>query len=161
MAEITREELLARYAAGERDFSGLLNSIDLSGANLSEANLSGSKDIIINKTILLRANLQDSFIEGILDSDLRRANLDRINMLEGPIKNCNMEGVSLKNANLSEVGIRSTNLRSANLEGTKGNFYMKDVDLTGAIGFDRQGVWAGYWQLTLPDGTVVADWEAQ
>jgi uncharacterized protein YjbI with pentapeptide repeats len=100
-----------------------------------------------------------AYVEGFLNSNLRRANLDRIRIHEGAIKNCNMEGVSLRNAELSDVGIRSTNLRNANLEGTKYGFYLMDVDLTGAIGFDLQNVSDGYWNLTLPDGTFIADWE--
>ena len=40
---ITEEELLAAYAAGERNFSGAdLSGADLSGANLSGAKLSGA-----------------------------------------------------------------------------------------------------------------------
>ena len=40
---MTAEELLAAYAAGERDFSGAnLQGADLSGADLYKANLSGA-----------------------------------------------------------------------------------------------------------------------
>ena len=56
MAKITREELLARYAAGERDFSKLdLGWIDLSGANLREANFTQAK--------LGRSNLTGAIFE--------------------------------------------------------------------------------------------------
>ena len=60
-----------------------------------------------------------------------------------------------------QIGIRFVNLRNSVLTGTKGNYYLADVDLTSAIGFDRHGVAGGYWNLTLPDGTFIADWEAE
>jgi len=175
-----REELLSRYAAGERKFgSADLRGLDLSGlnlsgidfrsanletTNLSRTNLSGAYMECTNliNTILVEANLRDCYVEGFINCDLRRANLDQIRMIEAPIRNCNMEGVSMRNVDFgSEIGIRFVNLRNSVLTGTKGNYYLADVDLTGAIGFDRHGVAGGYWNLTLPDGTFIADWEAE
>ncbi|MEH2207481.1 MAG: pentapeptide repeat-containing protein [Nostoc sp.] len=43
---ITVEELLQRYAAGERDFIGVdLRDAELRGINLSRANLSGAMTV--------------------------------------------------------------------------------------------------------------------
>ncbi len=43
MTEISRESLLTRYGAGERDFSGWdLSGIDLSNAELQSIQLSGA-----------------------------------------------------------------------------------------------------------------------
>jgi len=70
---MTRQELLQRYAAGERDFHGAdLSGADLSGANLTGANLSGANLSGANLTgaILYRITLCGATIDGvILDPD--------------------------------------------------------------------------------------------
>ncbi|MGB6294591.1 MAG: hypothetical protein WBF90_00230 [Rivularia sp. (in: cyanobacteria)] len=38
---------------------------------------------------------------------------------------------------------------------------MINVDLTGAIGFNKSLVDGGYAQLTLPDGRFIADWDTE
>lgn len=67
---MTREELLRRYAAGERDFRGA----DLRGANLRGADLRDAN--------LRWADLTDADLRGadLTDADLRRANLRRANL---------------------------------------------------------------------------------
>jgi hypothetical protein len=86
---MTAQELLAAYAAGERNFVGAdLSGADLSGANLSKANLS-------------KARLSGADLSG---ADIREANLDGANLkganLKGAIgvhldRLANMPGYSL------------------------------------------------------------------
>lgn len=67
---MTAEELLAAYAAGERDFRGAnLSFADLEGADLSFAELS---DAYLNGANLSGANLYGADLEG---ADLRDAYL--------------------------------------------------------------------------------------
>lgn len=101
MAEITREELLARYAAGERDFSGLnlsrikpdfsdfkecfadsygLNCCNFQGANFSYVNFTNTFLMYCDfrDTICFRANFTDCVFSGtnFSGADLREANLN-------------------------------------------------------------------------------------
>ena len=83
---MTAEELLERYAAGERDFSGAnlydanLNGADLNGANLTDANLTG-------------ANLTDA---NLTDANLSEASLGAAKFI-----GCNFHGTNLTNAGWS------------------------------------------------------------
>jgi uncharacterized protein YjbI with pentapeptide repeats len=85
---MTAEELLERYAAGERDFSGVdlreadLTAIDLSCINLSNANL--------------------------VDVDLSEAKLTSANLSGVRFTNVNLYGTDLAGINLTNVDLRST-----------------------------------------------------
>jgi hypothetical protein len=85
---ISGEELLRRYATGERDFSGIdlrradLSEADLRGINLSGADLSGAD---LRESNLRFANFQGANLEGaylakafIADCDWRGANVKKI-----------------------------------------------------------------------------------
>lgn len=91
---MTVEELLERYAAGERDFSGVdLSDVNLSGADLLHINLSGA--------------------------NLSRANLVGARLYGADIRQCNLSGADLRNADLrvsrlDEVNFQDTNLQGAN-----------------------------------------------
>ena len=67
------EELLEKYAAGQRDFKGAqLSGIDLKGADLSEinlqnANLSGSE---LSEAIFTKANLGSATSVGLTSAVL-------------------------------------------------------------------------------------------
>lgn len=84
---MTRDELLARYAAGERDFGG----VNLSGADLFRVNLSG-------------ANLSGVSLSGA-------------NLSGASLSWANLSGVSLSGANLSGADLFRANLFRANLSG--------------------------------------------
>jgi uncharacterized protein YjbI with pentapeptide repeats len=137
---MTAEELLQRYAAGERDFSGL-NLIRLNiggeypmGAKLSGINLSG-------------ANLSESDLSKI---NLSEANLSGANLSQCLIKNANLSGANLSGANLSSTQISGSNLSSADLTST--NFLhtvMTGVDLTDANLTNTQ-----FCDTIGPDGRV-------
>lgn len=112
--KIPIDELLKQYAAGERDFQGVILSeqilidVDLSRANLSEANL--------HKTMLEGANLT-------------RTNLSRANL-----RGANLRGAELIEANLMKANLREANLRGADLSGADlRGADLTDADLGGAI----------------------------
>ncbi len=80
---MTAEELLERYAAGERDFSGAnLYGAELTGANLTGANLTGAN---LNGANLTDANLTD-------------ANLSEASLGDTKFVGCIFHGTELSNA---------------------------------------------------------------
>jgi len=137
------EELLERYKAGERDFSGAqLEEVelllpDLNGADLSRANLTGAKLWLANLTganfswanlngaILNRANLNKAnlcntnFQEANLHmSDLRQANLDRADLRDAMLSGADLSNANLYHSRLIKTDLRGANLRGADLRGT-------------------------------------------
>jgi uncharacterized protein YjbI with pentapeptide repeats len=85
---MSAEELLERYAAGERDFGGIdLKEADLTGTDLSDINLSN-------------ANL--------IDVDLSEANLTSADLSGVRFTNVNLYGTDLAGINLTNVDLRST-----------------------------------------------------
>ena len=124
-----RAELLQRYAAGERNFSGAdltgiqLNSsqeqeINLSGVNLRGANLSEAHLVQVN---LSNADLSNSF--------LNRANLEKANL-----SGAELRGVNAYNANLTQANLSHAYLLGANLtEATLYHANLQNANLTDAI----------------------------
>jgi len=100
--KMTAEELLQRYAAGQRDFQGvnlseeILSWADLTGANFSGANLSG---VILNWANLSQVKLRCA---NLSNSDLNWANLER---------------ADLQGANLSGAEVSAANLNGADWSG--------------------------------------------
>jgi uncharacterized protein YjbI with pentapeptide repeats len=95
--------------------------IDLSGVNLSRANL-GMADFSeanlsradFSEANLSRANLHEANL-GM--ADLSRANLHEANLSRGNLHEANLSEADLHEANLRSVNLREANLRSANLTG--------------------------------------------
>ena len=83
-------DILARYANGERTFSGA----DLMGASLRGANLVG---VDLRRAYLGRANLEG-------------ANLVGLNLEAAYLGMANLEGANLKGANLGRADLRGTDL---------------------------------------------------
>ncbi|MDZ7964838.1 MAG: pentapeptide repeat-containing protein [Nostoc sp. DedSLP03] len=106
IALMNRDELLKRYAAGERDFSGVdlgranLYGIDLSSANLSRANISYAKlsDANLQSTDLCQADLSDT--------DLSYANLSYANLSDANLTGAELDGAELSNINLSRANLQ-------------------------------------------------------
>jgi uncharacterized protein YjbI with pentapeptide repeats len=96
---MTAEELLERYASGERDFS----RAELSNTNLSELDLSGS-------------DFTEAHMEGVI---LQGACLQNCNFLSASLSNANLINTDLRESNFLEATLYETNLSSANLTGTK------------------------------------------
>ena len=107
MSEITAEELIGRYNAGERDFSKLdlrgikLEEVDLRGINLEGADLRGTSFCYcdLQGAVLRNANLEeaDLYLTTLVDTDFRGANLRRSNTLETDLTRANFEGAIVEN----------------------------------------------------------------
>lgn len=153
------EELLRRYAAGERNFAGvdlfsgsgrlnlkgadlrginlrgaMLHFADLSGANLSDAQLIGAnlEHIVLREADLSRANLEGA--------NLKCANLDSANLNYACLNYANLYLTSLKNSNLLYAELRWCILIKTDLHGAK------DLNLSNMSGLI-------VWYVTLPDGS--------
>ena len=127
MKELTREKLNKILKEHKHWINEDCNNweemrADLSGVDLSRANLSGAN--------LLNADLSDAELSGanlsganLYNADLRGANLSGANLL-----NADLSGVDLSRANLSGADLRGANLSGANLL----NADLSGVDLSGA-----------------------------
>lgn len=95
---IEAEELLRRYAAGERNFAGVILSdgsgtFELCGCDLSGINLSNSK----------------------INADLMNVNLSGANLSHVHMPETNLEGANLSHANLSGATLWQCGFQGANL----------------------------------------------
>lgn len=177
--EITTEELLERYAAGERQFKYAelirlnLSGVDLSGGNfacavirgtnLRGANLSKTSlsDAIVDGCDLGSANFEEAVVGGFLNTNLSRANFDRCRfMSEGRIVNCNLEGATFRNARLKNFSIEDSSLQGANMEGMTGfDLTLVNVNLTGVVNFVDPAFDGVYLHNTiLPNGQLQVEW---
>ena len=92
------EELLKRYASGERDFQGA----ELQETNLARVNLAGAN---LRNAVLCLANLSRA---NLTDADLTDANLVGADLLEAQA-----EGAKFKNAKLLGADLRGGNFSQA------------------------------------------------
>ncbi|ABA23996.1 Pentapeptide repeat protein [Trichormus variabilis ATCC 29413] len=152
------EELLAQYATGVINFSGVdLSEANLSGvklcgvnfsqANLSIANLSGSNlseadfsHAKLNVARLSGANLTNAIfnhsslnVANLIRSDLSRAQLRgaslvRAELIRAELSRVDLSEANLNSADLREATLRHANLRHANLNGAS----LKGASLVGA-----------------------------
>src|SRR5919202_716579 len=150
---MTVEELLKKYAAGERNFAGInlteanLSGVNLSGANLSKTNLTGAKLNIarLSGAHLGGANLTDADLNVayLVRVDLKRAALTgakmiRAELIRAELSGANLCRVNLSGATLTEATLRGANLSGADLRGTE----LRQANLTQAVlsGADLSGV---------------------
>jgi Pentapeptide repeats (8 copies) len=124
---MTAEELLERYAAGERDFSG----IQLDGGELTSSNLSG-----IN---LSDADLSEQYLKevNLVGANLRNVGFGRACLTKANLRNCDLTGADLTFANLARADLTNVCLIDAHLSGAD----LVEADLTGAnlTGADLEG----------------------
>lgn len=147
-------------------------TVDLSGADLQDANLSG-KDLEasnlqgadlrganLEDTQLQGANLRDAKLEGavIINTDLRGADLRNVDLQQAYFYYAELSGAKLQNTkwqghNLEMMSLRFANLADANL----GETTLTDADLEYALlqGANLQD--AEFTDATLPDGTKYDD----
>jgi hypothetical protein len=138
MENMTAEELLAAYAAGERNFSGAdligadlfearLEGVHLSGANLSEAELFGAN---LSGANLSGADFRDANLN---KADLIGANLIGANLIGANLIGANFSGADLRDANLNKADLSGANLDGANLIGANlSGANLSGADLSGA-----------------------------
>src|SRR5919199_1218678 len=130
---MTVEELLKKYAAGERNFAGInLTEANLSGVNLSGANLKGANLSVANlsganlsKTNLTGAKLNIARLSG---ANLCRVNLSGATLTEATLRGANLAQANLRGAHLSGACLTEANLEQANLQGAD----LSRADLSGA-----------------------------
>jgi glutathione S-transferase len=116
-------ELLQRYAAGERDFE----EVRLSGADLQGAILHG---IDLSEAILSNANLSRADLRG---ADLSWADLSGANLQGADLRGAILTRSDLSRSNLSRSNLHKADLSLANLTGTDlGEAIMPDGQLHGA-----------------------------
>ena len=107
MENMTAQELLAAYAAGERNFSGAL----LSGANLSGADLSGAD---FSGADLYGANLIGANLSG---ANLMLANLMLANLMLANLSFAEVSGALFCYANLVGVDRQGVFFDNGSLQG--------------------------------------------
>jgi uncharacterized protein YjbI with pentapeptide repeats len=113
---MTREELIASYDSGNRDFVGKdLRDLDLSGLDLSGANFRG-------------ADLQDTNLWG---SSFRGVNFRGVNLRGACLRDACLRDADLRDAYLRGVDLRGADLRGADLQ----RIDLSAALLDGVIGF--------------------------
>lgn len=142
------EEILKRYAEGDRNFAAILlceanlsrvnlshanfseailSITNLSGTNLSDADLSKAKLNVarLSGSNLTRANLNGAILNvaNLIRADLRNAQLIEATLIRAELIRADLSEANLSDANLSEADLREATLRQTNLE---------QVDLSGA-----------------------------
>lgn len=145
---MTAEELLQRYAAGERNFSGIRVSAeeydtifdgrDLSGINLCGGTLSGNWSGVNLSKARLRGVTGDGW--DLRQGNLSQANLSGTDFIQCDLTGCNFTeailfgtafrqvvvdeanftGAWLRGADLSEADLEGANFSRANLKGVEG-----------------------------------------
>ena len=114
LASLKSDELIKRYAAGERNLSKAnLSKVDLTAADLSEANLSGAD---LSQAYLVRTNLTKTDLQL---ADLRGANLRGANLSEVNLSHADLRGANLASSDLRGANFHFSNLSGANLTGAK------------------------------------------
>jgi uncharacterized protein YjbI with pentapeptide repeats len=137
------ENILGKYAAGEREFSGIhLSDAKLTGATLNGANLSQTKLTKINFNLakLSSTNFSKATCDRINFSganltlaDLSEATLNDANLSNADLTRAELNGAQLQGANLSNANLKDAKLRQANLcEANLSRSDMRHAKLTGA-----------------------------
>ena len=169
ISQITIEELIELYAAGQRDFSRFIikytgqyfeNGIDLRGVKfrgdsledliyaLQNSNLSGAdlRGINLRERLLDGANLSDALLN---KADLWCAGLDR-----GNLSGANLSGAGLTSATFFRANLRGANLSKTRLYET----HFDCADLSG-VNFSNAKingpVWFNEANLTQVDFTKI------
>ncbi|MEM7595041.1 MAG: pentapeptide repeat-containing protein [Cyanobacteria bacterium P01_A01_bin.83] len=145
-----REELLRRYAAGERDFSGVsLRGLDFSDCDLRGIILSNAD---LSMTGWVGANLSRADLSGAIfhDGGLNNAILIEANLSRARLQDCALVGADLTDACVQGTQFGNEPfLKRANLTGV--NLSQASIDLPGGINNPRIAG-AILCDTTLPDG---------
>lgn len=159
------EELRRRYTAGERNFAGL----DLRGVNIS--GIDPDLDIVAYDELcpnfaadlsginLSRANLTGAILAG---ANLTGANLSWSNLTEAALHRCNLTKTDLSWSNLTRACLSGAEFQSTDMRGA--DFLHADIsetpyfggDVTGAKNIDTVNFGGTpVHGLVLDDGTVI------
>ena len=170
--KITGEELLERYAAGERNFpfiylkDGKLDGVNLSGINLMAANLrniGGLNSINLSKACLVGA---------VLPPNMGGANLSSADLTGAMLQGVWFEGADLTCCIFDRAILCDAIFKNAILHHTSWEYAnLIDADFTGSIGFPfvypatAAECWSNgsgfgktiFWDTTLPDGSIISE----
>jgi uncharacterized protein YjbI with pentapeptide repeats len=144
---MTAEELLERYAAGERAFNGLdiEASDELIGANLAGINLSGS---ILAEMILDGVDFSDA---NLRNAHFGQTDLNGVNLQRADLSGAKLGFASLDNADLTDARLIGANLKSTSMVGV--NFTRSN--LSGAeIGDNPYFVDSIFNNTVMPNGDI-------
>jgi hypothetical protein len=165
---MTAEELLERYAAGERDFSGAdlrhtadLTAMDLQGVVFRNARL-GHQDLrFINftKADLSGARMAECDLTG---ANLTGANLSQVDLSQSNLSEAKLAGSILREATLGEVDFTSADLTSADLTNAKNlrqaNFFRANLTSSILLNIDSREPEildeAIFKNTVMPDGSI-------
>jgi uncharacterized protein YjbI with pentapeptide repeats len=162
--EITAEELLARYADGERNFRGIEliqsegipqeASIDLEGAILRDINLRGAD---LCRADLCRADLTEADLFGVSLrlAWLKNAIIRDANLYSANLRWCDLTESDLRGTKLDYMNATSAIFCGANIDGFEYailiNTNFRDARIFPNI------IWSYgnfVYQTTMPDGTI-------
>ncbi|MEA5618902.1 pentapeptide repeat-containing protein [Cronbergia sp. UHCC 0137] len=166
--KITGDELLERYASGERNFAGV--ELVEYGSRPSKYSGPGSD---LDGVVLRDINLQGAVFQQVylIGADLTGADLGGIFMLssclsEGIIRDANLCGANVCRSGFINTDLRGTDLNNINATGTcfRGAYLptfesaiLADANFQGA--HTRSELicngWNLIWRTTMPDGIVV------
>lgn len=147
-------ELLRRYAAGERDFTG----VKLPGIHLMDKELS--------KVIFREADLSNAYLDwtNLSYADLSHANLRGVRLGEAALEGANLEGADLSGAVFGQTYLGKANLSHAKLRDailTETSFddaNLSYADLSGARDFSiNRCKGATFCETIMPDGSIRSD----
>ncbi|MBE9224049.1 pentapeptide repeat-containing protein [Phormidium sp. LEGE 05292] len=129
LARLSKDELLRRYAVGERNFANAnLRCAVLCSEELSQCNLTYVK---LNFAELSRANLTGVDLTGadLSDASLSKVNLSQASLYRSLLIRANLSQANLRGANFFKASLNDACLQGADLTGANLSF----ADLRGAI----------------------------
>lgn len=148
LIRLPADELLRRYAAGERNFvNANLRYALLNQRNLSKANLSWTK---LSWANLSEANLSgaDLTAADLSEANLSGANLSQTSLVRANLTKANLQRADLRGADLSKACLNEANLCEANLSGA--NLSLADVRGAELSGANLTGAKLTLAELTVP-----------
>ncbi|MEH2366952.1 pentapeptide repeat-containing protein [Nostoc sp.] len=168
--KITPEELLERYADGERNFAGI--ELVYSGWPSSSSKYS-SPGIDLDGVVLRDINLRGAYFDQVYltgvdltGADLGGIFMNRCNLVEGIIRDANLCAANLRQSGFFDADLRGTDLDYMNASGAGfrgvqiGSFeraILAYTDFEGAH-ISSNLICRGQnliWHTTMPDGNVV------
>jgi uncharacterized protein YjbI with pentapeptide repeats len=152
---VDREELIRKYAGGEKDFTG---------GNFRSANWISKR---VRGGIYREANFSDAYFDGssFVEADLSFAKFVRVRIYESVFaKNCYMEGadfsyavfgqVTFCNVDLSRAIFRNARLSETSFE----NANLSYADFRGARRFNEVSFEnVIFYETIMPDGSIYTD----
>ena len=157
MTVMTVDELLREYAAGERNFPGIIlgNEIQsIKNADLRDINLRGA---ILEKAIIKNTNLTNADLRG---SGMVFSRLSDVDLTEADLRGASLRYIQWLNVNLTKATLYRADLMRSHL---RANLEYTDLEEAVLVNTSLRGSWninpfrshnALIWNLKMPDGTI-------